>query len=82
MANLISFELRLRMDATITIKDGTGESTDWLKQGLETATIFDAMPTEAELIAAFGPMEKACSDILEVVIVKSSERLREVRRGR
>lgn len=80
MANLTSFELRLRMDATITVTDPTGEAKDWLKQGLETASVFDGMPTEAELIAAFGPMEKACSDILEVVIVKSSERLRENRR--
>jgi hypothetical protein len=80
MANLRSFELRLRMDATITIKDPTGEATDWLKQGTETAMVWDAIPDEPDLIAKYQIMEQAAADILETVIVKSNERLREGRR--
>jgi hypothetical protein len=68
MANLRSFELRLRMDATITIKDP------------ETAMVWDAIPDEPDLIAKYQIMEQAAADILETVIVKSNERLREGRR--
>ena len=74
-------ELRLRMDATVTVYDATGQATDWLKPGSEAAVWWNGVPTEAEVVLRYEDLSKVTSLVLEQVIVEVRKRLDSVRRG-
>lgn len=81
-AEVSGFKLTLRMDATITIFDGTGRATDWLKQGTEASQSWKSVPTQAQVAAAYGDLEAVASSILEAVVTTNRQRLEEARQGR
>lgn len=81
-AEVSGFKLTLRMDATITIFDGTGRATDWLKQGTEASQSWKSVPTEAQVATAYQALEAVAANILEVVVTKNRQALDDARRGR
>ena len=78
------FELRLRLDATVTVFDGAGQATDWLKPGAETAVTWrGGIPSQVEIQLGFKHMQHTVlAPVLEEVIVQLRARLDETRRGR
>jgi hypothetical protein len=74
-------ELRLRMDATVTVYDATGTPTDWLKPGSEAAVWWNGVPPEPELVARYQDLSTVASMTLEQVIVEVRKRLDAARRG-
>jgi hypothetical protein len=74
-------ELRLRMDATVTVYDATGTPTDWLKPGSEVAVWWNGVPPEPELVARYQDLSTVASMTLEQVIVEVRKRLDAARRG-
>lgn len=70
------FELRLRMDATLTIRDQTGKEQHWVKPGSEAAAFWNGMPSEPELVLRYEALSKVVASTLEAVIVQSTEELR------
>lgn len=75
------FRLTLKMEATITVFDSTGQATDWLKPGAEASCTWRGIPSEAELALRYRDLSAATSAILEDVVVTSRKRLDEARRG-
>jgi hypothetical protein len=76
-------ELRLRLDATVTVYDGTGQATDWLKPGSEGAVTWrGGIPSEAEVELGYQYLHARNAQILEEVLVAMRKRLDETRRGR
>lgn len=80
MTEIEKFELRLRMDATVSVYDSMGNATDWLKPGSETATTWKGMPVNEEIILRFRAMSDITSGTLEDVILAVRNRLDEARR--
>jgi hypothetical protein len=74
-------ELRLRMDATISVTDDTGHVLDWLKPGSEAAVWWNGVPPEPELVARYQDLSTVASMTLEQVIVEVRKRLDAARRG-
>jgi hypothetical protein len=70
------FELRLRMDATLTIRDNTGKESHWVKPGSEAAVFWNGIPGEAELALRYEALSQVAAATLEAVIVQSAEELR------
>lgn len=75
MAETQSFQLEVRMDATITIKDGTGQVTDWLKPGSTASHTWKGMPTPEEVGLRYNDMKEVASAVLEDVIAATRQRL-------
>lgn len=76
------FKLTIRMDATITVYDGAGTPSDWLKPGSEASVTWNGVPTEEELSLRYRDLSKVATATLEDVLVSSRKRLDESRRGR
>lgn len=76
------FTLTLRMDATITIYDATGQATDWLKPGTEVSHTWKGYPTSEEVVMKYNDMEQVASATLEKVITNTQTRLDKELRGR
>jgi len=74
-------ELRLRMDATITIHDDLGRATDWLKPGTEAAVFWNGVPTQEELILRYNDLTEVTKALLQDVIESARKRLDAARRG-
>jgi hypothetical protein len=70
------FELRLRMDATISIHDSTGNVEQWIKPGSEAAVTWNGMPTAPEIELSYEALSKVAAATLKAVIVQSTEELR------
>lgn len=75
MAETQSFQLEVRMDATITILDGTGTPRDWLKPGSTASHTWKGMPTVEEVTLRYNDMKEIASAVLEDVIVATRQRL-------
>ena len=77
------FELRLRLDATITVYDGAGQATDWLKPGAEAAVHWrGGIPSEAEVQLGYQHLQHTVlGPVLEEMVVLLRRRIDEVRRG-
>lgn len=75
------FELQVSMDATITVFDGAGNPTDWLKPGTKVKTTWGGVPSEVELALRYGDMQTALALILGDVVESSRKRLDEARKG-
>jgi hypothetical protein len=87
-ARLETFELRLRMDATLTING----QEQWLKPGTETGMRWkgyqwndqwvDPLPTEDQISAAFQIMQqKILAPVLDEMIMISQRVITEARRS-
>lgn len=75
------FKLTLRMDATITVYDASGQATDWLKPGAEASCSWRGVPSETELALRYRDLSEVASSVLEDVLVNSRKRLDEARKG-
>lgn len=86
-ARIDSFQLTIRMDATITVN-----GDQWFKPGAEGSMTWkgyewsgqwvDPIPTEEELKVAFGLIQTGIlTPVLEEVITASQRRIAEARRG-
>lgn len=76
-------ELRLKMDATVTVYDATGTPTDWLKPGSEGAVTWrGGIPSEAEVKLGYEYLHARNAQALEEVLVAIRKRLDDQRRGR
>jgi hypothetical protein len=78
------FELTLRLDATVTVFDGAGQATDWLKPGAETKVRWrGGVPSEAEIRLGYQHMQHTVlAPMVEEIVVQLRARLDETRRGR
>jgi hypothetical protein len=81
MAETERFKLTLRMDATVTIYDATGQATDWLKPGSEVSHTWKGMPTQEEVALRYNDMKEVCSATLEDVLATTQSRAQAVQRG-
>lgn len=76
-------ELRLKMDATVTVYDAAGQATDWLKPGSEGGVTWrGGIPSEAEVKLGYEYLHARNAQALEEVLVAIRQRLDETRRGR
>lgn len=76
-----SVELRLRMDATLTVAGVGSQPTEWLKPGAEASIRWRGQPSEEELVAGYLFMQtKALAPMLEDVITELRQRMVEARR--
>jgi hypothetical protein len=75
------FELQVSMDATITVFDGAGNPTDWLKPGASAKTTWGGVPSETELALRYRDMQTAIAVVLGDVVENTRKRLDAVRRG-
>jgi len=75
------FELRIRMDATVTMYDALGNPTSWLKPGSEVAHTWKGMPTVEEVILRYNDMETIAAGTLEKMIVTTQGEIEKSRRG-
>jgi hypothetical protein len=75
------FELQVSMDATITVFDGAGNPTDWLKPGAQAKTTWQGVPSETELALRYRDMQQAIAVVLGDVVENTRKRLDEARRG-
>lgn len=82
MTEVEKFELRVRMDATVTIFDALGQATDWVKPGSEVATTWRGVPTEEELALRFRAMTNVTQATLEDVLTSIRKRIDDTRRGK
>ena len=74
-------ELKLRLDATITVGGVGGSPTEWMKPGAEGAIRWRGQPGEEELVRGYLYIqEKMLKPMLEDVIVELRKRLQEARR--
>lgn len=78
MAEIERTELTLRMDATVTVYDATGQATNWLKPGSEMTTTWKGDPTDAEVALRYNSMKDKVAVTLEDVLVATRARLMEV----
>jgi hypothetical protein len=78
------FELRLRLDATITVYDGAGQPSDWLKPGAEAAVSWrGGIPSQEEIHLGYQHMQHTVlAPMVEEIVVQLRARLDEIRRGR
>lgn len=76
-----AMELRLRMDATVTVYDAAGQPTDWLKPGSETAVWWNGIPSEQELVLRWQALTNANEATLSEVIKQIRQRLDAARKG-
>lgn len=77
-----SVELKLKMDATLTVTGGSGsQPTEWLKPGAEASIRWRGQPTQQELVAGYLYLHtQALAPMLEDVIVELRQRMVEARR--
>lgn len=84
-AEIESVELRVKMDATITVAPVTGSysetPTEWLKPGTEASIRWKGMPTEDDVVMGYGRCQQMISATLEDLIVTIHQRLVEARRN-
>jgi hypothetical protein len=81
MTDIEKFTLKLKMDATVTIHDATGQATDWIKPGSEVSCTWRGVPTEAELLLQYEALAKVASATLEAVLVSAKVEIDKTRRG-
>lgn len=71
-------ELRLKMDATITVFDNAGQAVDWLKPGSEASVSWrGGIPSEEEVKLGYHYLHQRNAQALEEVIVQVRKRLGE-----
>lgn len=76
-----SVELKLKMDATITVTGVGAQPTEWLKPGAEASIRWRGQPNQEELVAGYLYLHtKALAPMLEDVIKELRERMVEARR--
>lgn len=75
-------ELRLRMDATVTVYDDAGQATDWLKPGSEVAVTWRGVPTQEELMLRYNDLTTINQATLADVIGHVRARLDAARRSK
>lgn len=81
MADVVKFELKLKMDATVTIHDATGQATDWIKPGSEVGCTWNGVPTTEEITLRYESLSQVASATLEAVLVQTHNQLRKARQG-
>jgi hypothetical protein len=76
-----SVELKLKMDATITVNGVGAQPTEWLKPGAEASIRWRGQPNQEELVAGYLYLHtQALAPMLEDVIKELRERMVEARR--
>lgn len=80
-AEIEGVELKLRMDATLTVH-GTGVSpTEWLKPGAEASIRWRGQPSHEQVVAGYLYLQqKMLAPMLEDVITELRQRMVEARR--
>jgi hypothetical protein len=82
MPEIEKVTLTLRMDATITIHDASGEATDWLKPGSEgSVTWKGGIPSDTETKLGYQWLRQRIANQLQEVIVESKNQIDRERRG-
>lgn len=81
MAEVEKFTLRLKMEATITVNDATGEARDWIKPGTEVGCTWNGEPTEAQIMEQYESLSNVAAATLGAVIVQSQNQIDNARRG-
>lgn len=77
-----SVELKLRMDATLTVTGVGGQPSEWLKPGAEASIRWKGQPNREELVTAYLYMhQQMLAPMLEDVITELRQRMVEARRN-
>lgn len=77
-----SVELKLRMDATLTVTGVGSQPTEWLKPGAEASVRWRGQPSQEELVQAYLYMHtQMLAPMLEDVITELRQRMVEARRN-
>jgi hypothetical protein len=80
-AQIESVELKLKMDATLTVTGTGSQPTEWLKPGAEASIRWRGQPNQEELVAAYLYLHtQALAPMLEDVIKELRNRMVEARR--
>ena len=82
MTEVERVKLTLKMDATITVFDTTGEPTTWLKPGAEASVTWRGQPTREEMIQGYVYLQNdTLAPMLEDIISSLRDKMVEARRG-
>lgn len=77
-----SVELRLRLDATLTVNKGTSTATEWLKPGVEGSMRWNGIPTQEQIQMGYQFINQGMlAPTLEDVIVHLRAVMVEARRN-
>lgn len=77
-----SVELKLKMDATLTVTGVGSQPTEWLKPGAEASIRWRGQPSQEEMVAGYLFLQtKALAPMLEDVITELRARMVEARRN-
>lgn len=77
-----SVELKLKMDATLTVTGVGSQPTEWLKPGAEASIRWRGQPSQQEMVAGYLFLQtKALAPMLEDVITELRARMVEARRN-
>jgi hypothetical protein len=75
-------ELRLRLDATITMFDDRGDPINWFKPGSEAAVTWrGGIPTDKEIALAYKYLHGRNTDALDDALSAAQARMRRESRG-
>lgn len=81
MATTDKFELSIRMDATVTMFDATGQAINWLKPGSTVGHTWKGMPTVEEVILRYNDMKEVAATTLEDMIVLTQQGIEKNKHG-
>lgn len=77
-----SVELKLKMDATLTVTGVGSQPSEWLKPGAEASIRWRGQPSREELVTAYLYMHnQMLAPMLEDVITELRQRMVEARRN-
>lgn len=81
-AQIESVELKLRMDATLTVNGVGSQPTEWLKPGAEASIRWRGQPNQQELVAGYLYLHtQALAPMLEDVITELRDRMVQARKN-
>jgi hypothetical protein len=81
-AQIESVELKLKMDATLTVAGVGSQPTEWLKPGAEASIRWRGQPSQEELVTAYLYMHnQMLAPMLEDVITELRQRMVDARRS-
>jgi hypothetical protein len=79
MAETEKFELKVSMNATVTVFNDAGQPVEWLRPGTEAAHTWYGMPTVQEVLMRYQDMAEITSATLKDVLVSAHKMVLETK---
>lgn len=78
--DIVSMEVKVRLDTTVTLFDSLGNATDWVKPGVEASAKFNGSPTTETLQHTVRYLRsKVVEPSLDEVLQAVAQRTRAIR---